>query len=56
MLQRKSLGCDSCIESNSCEFSSEFCPKATLELSPDQDLESDPAFKKYREFYQRFSN
>lgn len=56
MLRRKSLGCDNCIESSSCEFSSEFCPKTTLDVSPDNDLESDPTLRKYREFYQRFNN
>ncbi|MGL5511657.1 MAG: hypothetical protein ACRDBM_00255 [Sporomusa sp.] len=54
MLQRKSMGCDRCVESSSCEFSSEFCPKAELELYPNDDLMTDPAFKKYREYYQRF--
>lgn len=56
MLRRKSLGCDNCIESNSCEFFSQHCPKTTLELSTDENLDSDPLFKKYREFYNRFPN
>ncbi|WP_425059152.1 hypothetical protein [Sporomusa carbonis] len=53
MLQSKTTGCNNCIESSSCEFSSEFCPKAALDLSLDSDLTSDPIFKKYRELYQR---
>lgn len=56
MLQRKFLGCDGCIESSSCEFSSEFCPKAALDLSLDSDLAADPALKKYREYYQRLDS
>ncbi|HWR44802.1 hypothetical protein [Sporomusa sp.] len=53
MLMRKIMGCNGCIESSSCEFSSEFCPKAALDLSPDNDLAADPVLRKYRELYQR---
>ncbi|MDF2875790.1 MAG: hypothetical protein K0R22_2473 [Sporomusa sp.] len=53
MLLRKIRGCDGCIESSACEFSSEFCPKAVLDLNLDNGLDVDPALRKYRELYQR---
>ncbi|SDD55495.1 hypothetical protein [Sporomusa acidovorans] len=56
MLHRKLKGCESCVESSSCEFSSEFCPKTALELKLDSDIADDPVFKKYYEFYQRLKN
>lgn len=56
MLQRKTTDCNNCVESGSCEFSSQFCPKAVLDLSLDSDLADDATLKKYREFYQRFDN
>ncbi|XER09357.1 hypothetical protein SRRS_49830 [Sporomusa rhizae] len=54
--QRKIMGCNNCIESGSCEFSSEFCPKASLDLHLENDLATDPVLKKYREYYQRLNN
>ncbi|MBP2664803.1 MAG: hypothetical protein H6Q71_2751 [Firmicutes bacterium] len=56
MLQHKFRGCDNCLESSSCEFSSEFCPKTVLDHKLDSDLAADPVFKKYQEFYQRLKN
>ncbi|CQR72975.1 hypothetical protein SOV_47590 [Sporomusa ovata DSM 2662] len=56
MLQHKLKGCDDCIESSSCEFSSEFCPKTVLDHNLDNDLTADPVFKKYQELYQRLKN
>ena len=56
VLQHRFRGCDGCIESNSCEFSSEFCPKAVLDHKLESDLAADPVFKKYQEFYQRLKN
>jgi hypothetical protein len=56
MLQRKAMGCTNCVESCSCEFSSQFCPKAALDLSLDSDLAAESVLQKYREFYQRFEN
>lgn len=49
----KIKGCADCIESSSCEFSSEFCPKALLDVHPDNDLTTDPVLRKYQELYQR---
>ncbi len=52
----KIRGCTDCIESSSCEFSSEFCPKAVLDISPGDDLKADPVLRKYQELYQRLEN
>ncbi|WP_176215625.1 hypothetical protein [Sporomusa malonica] len=54
MLQHRFMDCDACAESSSCEFSSEFCPRAALDRSQESDIAADPEFKKYREYYQRF--
>ncbi|WP_371374065.1 hypothetical protein [Sporomusa aerivorans] len=56
MLQRQVIGCNSCVESCSCEFSSQYCPKAALDLSLDSDLAEDLTLQKYREYYQRFDS
>ncbi|MDF2569725.1 MAG: hypothetical protein K0R55_1329 [Sporomusa sp.] len=54
MLQHRFMDCDDCVESCSCEFSSEFCPKVALDRSLNSDFADDPELKKYREYYQRF--
>lgn len=53
MLKYNGFHCLDCAESNNCEFSSDFCPRSTLDFALDDDIAEDPVFKKYREYYRR---
>jgi len=51
LLKQNGAYCIDCAESNSCEFSSDFCPRAAIELDVGEAIAIDPLFKKYKDYY-----